>query len=163
MAPRMLAGRCVVHGADLELLARRALRDKGWLSPDRDDYAEALAELIAAAWTLSLKWDPGKSKWGTRPGAFANWCLVQLRFRAIDFYRRKYGRSYPGSQASRPQLVSTDTEAGQRALERIVAPRVMDAEEYCGPALRWALAAGDRQSAGDIVGEGFPASHRAQD
>jgi hypothetical protein len=64
----MLRGTLVVHGADLERLARAAIRDSGLrLSWDREE--ELLAELVAVAWELSERHDEDKYQAGSLPAA----------------------------------------------------------------------------------------------
>ncbi len=83
MLPRPL----VVHGADLERLARAAIRDAGLrLSWDREE--DLLAELIAAAWELSERHDELRY-----PGQFPAGCYRRLRLRVIDWIRKTEGRT----------------------------------------------------------------------
>ena len=83
MLPRPL----VVHGADLERLARSAIRDAG-LRPSWDREEDLLAELIAAAWELSERHDEHR-----HPGGFPTGCYGLLRFRVTDGMRRTEGRT----------------------------------------------------------------------
>jgi predicted transcriptional regulator len=83
----MLRGTLVVHGADLEKLARSAIRDSGLrLSWDREE--ELLTELVLIAWELSQKHDERRY-----PGGFAKGCDQRLRFRVIDWIRKTEGRT----------------------------------------------------------------------
>lgn len=83
MLPRPL----IVHGADLERLARGAIRDADLrLSWDREE--DLLAELIAAAWELSEKHDERRY-----PGGFPAGCYRVLRFPVTDWVRRTEGRT----------------------------------------------------------------------
>ena len=59
----MLRGSLIVHGSDLEKLARRAIADSGLrLSWSREE--DLLAELIAVAWELS---EPGARSGSSLP------------------------------------------------------------------------------------------------
>ena len=83
----MLARPLVVHGADLERLARAAIRDAGLrFSWDREE--DVLAELIASAWELSERHDEHRY-----PGQFAAGCYRLLRLRVVDHIRRTEGRT----------------------------------------------------------------------
>jgi hypothetical protein len=77
----MLSQPLVVHGADLEKLARAAIRDHGLrLSCDREE--DLLADLLLDAWRLSEKHDEQRY-----PGQFAAGASRLLRLRVVDFFR----------------------------------------------------------------------------
>ncbi len=83
----MLRGSLVVHGADLEKLARAAIRDSGLrLSWDREE--DLLAELLLVAWELSEKHDEQRYA-----GQFPAGCYRRLRLRIIDWVRKTEGRT----------------------------------------------------------------------
>jgi hypothetical protein len=83
----MLHGSLVIHGADLEKLARAAIRDSGLrLAWHREE--ELLAELVAFAWDLSERHDEHRY-----PGGFAKGCYTRLRFRITDWIRKTEGRT----------------------------------------------------------------------
>jgi hypothetical protein len=83
----MLRGRLVVHGADLEKLARAAIRDSGLRLPwHREE--DLLAELVAVAWELSEKHDERR-----HPNGFAKGCYRVLRLRVVDHIRKTQGRT----------------------------------------------------------------------
>jgi hypothetical protein len=83
----MLRESLVVHGADLEKLARKTVSDSGRLSWDREE--DLLAELIAAAWELSEKHDEHRYS-----GQFAAGCYRRLRLRIVDWIRKTEGETH---------------------------------------------------------------------
>ncbi len=99
----MLRGRLVVHGADLEKLARAAIRDSGLrLSWDREE--DLLAELLLVAWELSQKHDERRY-----PGGFAKGCYRRLRFRVTDGSGRPKEETAGSSRRKAPSEQSAAT------------------------------------------------------
>jgi hypothetical protein len=111
----MLPGSLVVHGADLEKLARAAIRDSGLrLSWHREE--ELVAELVAVAWELSEKHDERRY-----PGQFAAGCYRRLRLRIVDHVRRTEGRtrwqfSQEGAERAKRRYTRTLDEDGKRSV-----------------------------------------------
>ncbi len=111
----MLRDSLVVHGADLEKLARAAIRDSGLrLSWDREE--DLLAELVAVAWELSERHDEEK-----HPGQFAAGCYRRLRLRIIDHVRRTEGQtrwqfSAEGAQRAGRRHTRTLEQDGKHAV-----------------------------------------------
>ena len=139
----MLRGSLIVHGADLERLARSAIRDAG-LRPSWHREEDLLAELIAAAWELSEKHDEHRY-----PGQFAAGCYRVLHLRVVDWIRRTEGRtrwqfSEEGARQSKRRHTRTVEHEGKRsvAVERsrptvlsLNAPFGADSDSELGEAL----------------------------
>jgi DNA-directed RNA polymerase specialized sigma24 family protein len=81
-----------------------------------DEHEDALAFLVATVWEVSTRFDPQRSR------CFEHYAYSICRRRAIDWYRRHYGRTrwaFSDSQYEREQPAllsleeSTDSGAGE--------------------------------------------------
>lgn len=142
----MLGGRCVLHGADIEKVARRAMNDGvrmfriQWL--DERDREELLSYLIAAGYELSLKWNPDHPRASRRfadhagfilPRRVASWYRAERRHVRIDTF------SFDQFQFAQDR---DDAEAG--GLERALAAREGDPHADRDTSLRGLVDGRDR-------------------
>lgn len=163
----MLRGSLVVHGTDLEKLARQAVSDAGLRLPWWQ-HEDLVAELIGTAWELSTRHDEARF-----PGQFPAGAYRLLRLRVIDWIRKTEGRtrwafSEDGArrakrrhtraveqegkvsvlvERTRHQVLSLDAPLGSDTdseLGEAVAARSLDVAEHRSPDLGWALS--DRRS-----------------
>ena len=156
----MLRGSLVIHGADLEKLARSAIRDSGLrLSWDREE--DLLAELVAVAWELSEKHDERQY-----PGQFAAGAYRLLRLRIIDHVRRSEGRtrwqfSEEGAKQSNRRHTRKLEQDGKRAVVvehqrpqilSLDAPVGPDSESSLGETLPGREVDGSGNSVADVIG-----------
>ncbi len=98
----LLGARLILHGVDAEKIVRRALDDTlhRWgarLPPS--DYDDALTDLIAMVWELSLSYD------SERGPSFSTHAYRRVQLRTVDWYRTRYGST---RYRKRPEILSLD-------------------------------------------------------
>jgi DNA-directed RNA polymerase specialized sigma24 family protein len=124
---------------DVEALACKALDDtlrKGgaYLRPDQRD--DCLAFLLATAWELSERWEPGRG--GV---SFATYCYRTLRLRVVDWHRQEYGRTrwkfaHGTHVRDRPDVLSLDADhPGRDRLDASLSSREGDLADDRSPDL----------------------------
>lgn len=153
--PRLLNGRLVLHGVDIEALCWKLISTSGHVANlrahERDDLC---VELVEVSWELSLVYRPGEA-------AFSSWLTTNLRRRIIDYVRRTRGRT----RWKATHLISEDNPDGiyERKLPDLVS---LDGPD--GNSLGASLATVDGNSAPDRLADGGRLfaerdRHRAED
>lgn len=168
----MLAGKLPLHDVrDAEALAVRVVSTSR-LNLSWHEREDLTAYLIATAWELSTRYEPGGRT------SFSTWATTTLRLRTIDWVRASRGRTvwkFAGSthERQRPQILSLDATYADLNGARIdetdkrdplvdtLPAGAGDPQEDCGANLAWLLDARSSSRAGDLATLGLPPPRRA--
>lgn len=141
----MLTGKLALHDVrDAEALAASVVATSG-LPLSFHDHEDLVAYLVATAWELSTRYEPG-------PRSFSAWCTATLKLRTIDWYRSRRGRTvwkFAGTtyERERPDIVSLDE---LNPVGSTLSRSSGDSETNCSASLGGLVGQGSSQTDRDI-------------
>jgi DNA-directed RNA polymerase specialized sigma24 family protein len=150
----MLAGKLPLHDVrDVGALAARVVSTSR-LKLNWHEREDLEAYLIATAWELSTRYEPGAV-------SFSTWATTTLKLRTIDWYRACRGRTVwkfadTTHERARPELVSLDA-----GLVDTLASGAGDPADDRGTDLAWLVGAGSSTRTRDLEALGLRPPHRA--
>jgi hypothetical protein len=149
---------------DVERLCTSIVR-RSKLRLSRDEEEDLTVYLIETCWELSLRYQPGTGS----TTSFLGWATTNLRLRAIDWRRSRYGRTTwrfanHTYERPRPLLLSLDElDPGHDRMGQPLGAGPGDPASDSTTAFAGLHPAGDRQRARDLETLGLTPRRRATD